>query len=425
MANEPPDDSHGDTPPLLPNPADSLHATTHYNANAPNENVQRSLTVKPSHYKQSRCKTHVRFYDSIRPTTTMANESPNDSHDDTPPLLPNPADFLHATTHYNATAPNETRRALTVKPSHYKQSHCKTHVRFYDSIWSTTTMAYEPPDDSHGDTPLLLPNPADFLPVTTHGNATTPNVKAQRSSTVNPSHYQQSHHKQHVRFHDNLWSTKPMENLPPDDSQCDTPLLLSNPAESLYTTTHDTATPPSKNVRRSSTVNPSHYQQSHSKQHVRFKPHQELLAMFRDEMEADRLETQQQLKLLQIQTTFLQTIMTGLMTHLAQSSVTTWPSADISPILRPITTTPETSMFESTTSLQEPDDQHPITSDDPPSYPTIKTTDTLLIDACICLNSMILPDLVFRPDPMTINEQVNELRPLSRMIALQQGQNSI
>jgi hypothetical protein len=208
-----------------------------------------------------------------------------------------------------------------------------------------------------------------------------------------------------------------MANETPDDSHGDTPLILPNPADYIYATAHDNET--DEDIET-------------------IQPNQKILAMsmitkLRDEMAADRIETQKQIKLLQTQMTFIQTLVTGLMTHLAQSPVITRTSANVSPISRPITTAPETSMYENdddaqasstqTTRLQEPDDQPPITQADqhhyPPQIKIIKTANTLLTDHCLCLtNSMILPDLVHRPDPMTLNEQVNELRPISRMIAI-------
>jgi hypothetical protein len=205
-----------------------------------------------------------------------------------------------------------------------------------------------------------------------------------------------------------------MANEPPDDSHGDTPIFLPNPAEYLHETAHDNETDEAKE-----TIQPN------QKILAMFRDE---MAMFRDEMATNRIETQKQIKLLQIQMTFFQTTVTELMTHLAQSPAITRTTADISPILRPIATAPESSTSDDnaqatsappTTRLQDPDDPPPITQDDPPSSPPIQTADTLLADDCLCLtNSKIFPDLVHRPDPMTLNEQVNELRPLSRMIAI-------
>jgi hypothetical protein len=47
--------------------------------------------------------------------------------------------------------------------------------------------------------------------------------------------------------------------------------------------------------------------------------------------------------------------------------------------------------------------------------PTVKQTITDANEFILLTNNIILPHLVPRPDPMTIDEHVNELRPVSRM----------
>jgi hypothetical protein len=133
---------------------------------------------------------------------------------------------------------------------------------------------------------------------------TDSNEKVRRSLTDTQSHY-----KQHVH----LWSTTTIvANEPPDDSHGDAPLLLPNPAGNIYGTAHDNET---------------------DKVIETIQPNQKILAMFRDKLATNRIETQKQINLLQIQMTLFQTIVTGLMTHLAQSPVIARTSADISPIL--------------------------------------------------------------------------------------------
>jgi hypothetical protein len=65
---------------------------------------------------------------------------------------------------YSEFFKRESPKALTVTQFQYKQ-----HVGAYDSLCPpAATMADAPPDDSSGDTPLLLPNPASNLYATAH-----------------------------------------------------------------------------------------------------------------------------------------------------------------------------------------------------------------------------------------------------------------
>jgi hypothetical protein len=57
----------------------------------------------------------------------------------------------------------ESPKALTATQFQYKH-----HAGSYDSLCLIATMADAPPDDSSGNTPRLLPNPASNLYVTAH-----------------------------------------------------------------------------------------------------------------------------------------------------------------------------------------------------------------------------------------------------------------
>jgi hypothetical protein len=112
---------------------------------------------------------------------------------------------------------------------------------------------------------------------------------------------------------------------------------------------------------------------------------QTMTTMFRNEMAANRIETQKQINLIQTELTSFQTLVTGLMPHLTQSLAISPTSADTSCPSRNTNNDQQQPTYDNvdsddnyqaygtpTTHLQETHNQSPITQTDPKSLPPIK-----------------------------------------------------